>query len=109
MKPEMRQNPMTHLDKQRSPLIFPFFLPDIGREFCTGYSDVYGKWNTGFYCPQYGSKTAVFCCGTAVFKYCCTNQEPVDPNSSSGGLLDGDDPDFDGGPHHGVSSAVFVR
>lgn len=104
---------MTYLDKQLKNMnMFAFSDVDLGKEYCSGYADIYGKWNTGFYCPQYGSKTAVFCCGTAVFKYCCTNQEPYDPSSAGGGLLDGDDPNFDGnGPHNsnGVSSAIFVR
>ncbi|ODN03458.1 Protein shisa-9 [Orchesella cincta] len=83
------------------------YFTDLGKDYCTGYTDIDGKWNTGFYCPQYGSKTAVFCCGNDAFKYCCTDQKPVDESSSdSAVLLDGDDPNFG---DDGVSSAVFVR
>jgi len=85
-----------------------YFLADLGKDYCTGYTDVDGTWNTGFYCPQYGSKTAVFCCGTEVFKYCCTDHNPVETTSSdSPVVLDGEDPTFE--DDGGVSSAVFVR
>jgi len=52
------------------------FLLVLGSEYCSGYSDVFGKWNTGFYCPQSESKTAVSCCGTPTYKYCCTVKDP---------------------------------
>ena len=26
-------------------------LPVLGSEYCSGYEDAVGKWNTGFYCP----------------------------------------------------------
>ena len=41
----------------------------LGSEYCSGYIDSVGKWNTGFYCPGSGSGSGeeagdVFCCGT---------------------------------------------
>ena len=41
----------------------------LGSEYCSGYIDSVGKWNTGFYCPSSGSDSGeqggdVFCCGT---------------------------------------------
>ena len=39
----------------------------LGSEYCSGYIDSVGKWNTGFYCPGSGSgeeEGDVFCCGT---------------------------------------------
>lgn len=47
----------------------------LGAEFCSGYTDVYGKWNTGFYCPSLGNGETVYCCGTTTYKYCCTRKD----------------------------------
>lgn len=52
----------------------------LGSEYCSGYIDSVGKWNTGFYCPGSGSGSGeeagdVFCCGTEHHKYCCTSRE----------------------------------
>jgi len=46
----------------------------LGSEYCSGYIDNVGKWNTGFYCPSSssGERGDVFCCGTEHHKYCCT-------------------------------------
>ena len=49
----------------------------LGSEYCSGYIDSVGKWNTGFYCPSSsdlnGDGGDVFCCGTEHHKYCCTS------------------------------------
>ena len=26
-------------------------IPVLGSEYCSGYEDAVGKWNSGFYCP----------------------------------------------------------
>ncbi|XP_054716139.1 protein shisa-like-2B isoform X2 [Uloborus diversus] len=46
-----------------------------GSDFCSGYTDVFGKWNTGFECPRMRSGETVYCCGTVLYKYCCTRKE----------------------------------
>ncbi|KAK2724978.1 hypothetical protein QYM36_001434 [Artemia franciscana] len=57
----------------------PIILNDdhevLGTEFCSGYVDTFGKWNTGFYCPQVDVAEASYCCGTQTFKYCCSGKE----------------------------------
>ncbi|XP_054722358.1 protein shisa-3-like [Uloborus diversus] len=53
----------------------------LGSDFCSGYTDVFGKWNTGFACPRLNNGETVYCCGTVLYKYCCTRKEQ---NSSSG-------------------------
>ncbi|CAG7822242.1 unnamed protein product [Allacma fusca] len=50
----------------------------LEHEYCSGYTDNFGKWNTGFYCPQTDSMTAVYCCETPTFKYCCTIRQGND-------------------------------
>lgn len=47
----------------------------LGSEYCSGYIDSVGKWNTGFYCPSSSDEDGgdVFCCGTEHHKYCCTS------------------------------------
>ena len=52
--------------------MYPFFLAVLGSEYCSGYMDALGKWNTGFYCPNSDESSDVFCCGTEIHKYCCT-------------------------------------
>ncbi|KAK3914462.1 Protein shisa-2-like protein [Frankliniella fusca] len=48
----------------------------LGSEFCSGYSDALGRWNPGFYCPpREDASDALFCCGGASYKYCCTQRE----------------------------------
>jgi len=49
----------------------------LGSEYCSGYIDVVGQWNTGFYCPTSGENTNVFCCGTETHKYCCTKKDQM--------------------------------
>ena len=50
----------------------------IGSEFCTGYTDILGIWNNGFFCPSHsGSNENVYCCGTSYHKYCCTKSDQV--------------------------------
>ena len=49
----------------------------LGSEYCSGYIDVAGKWNTGFYCPASDESQDVFCCGTEYHKYCCTKKDQV--------------------------------
>lgn len=53
----------------------------LGSDYCSGYTDIFGKWNTGFDCPRMGNGETVFCCGTVTYKYCCTRR---DQHSSSG-------------------------
>ena len=52
-------------------------LPVLGSEYCSGYEDAVGKWNTGFYCPASDESQDVFCCGTEYHKYCCTKKDQV--------------------------------
>lgn len=48
----------------------------LGSEVCSGYVDSYGKWNAGFFCPsEEVSQSAVYCCGTSTYKYCCTSRD----------------------------------
>jgi len=47
----------------------------LGSEYCSGYIDSLGKWNTGFYCPDSEQSGTVFCCGSDTHKYCCTTRE----------------------------------
>ncbi|XP_013783535.1 membrane protein FAM159A-like [Limulus polyphemus] len=47
----------------------------LGLEYCPGYTDSFGKWNTGFYCPSLGNEEPVYCCGTVTYKYCCTKRD----------------------------------
>lgn len=49
----------------------------LGSEYCSGYTDALGKWNTGFYCPNSDESNDVFCCGTEIHKYCCTKKDKV--------------------------------
>ncbi|XP_065569689.1 protein shisa-3 homolog [Artemia franciscana] len=46
----------------------------LAEEFCSGYSDAFGKWNTGFYCPKIETEE-VYCCGTEIYKYCCNGRD----------------------------------
>ena len=55
-----------------------FCVPAIlGSEYCSGYIDLLGKWNTGFYCPSSGENRNVFCCGSDTHKYCCTKKDQM--------------------------------
>ena len=57
---------------------FPFCISAVlGSEYCSGYMDALGKWNTGFYCPNSDESNDVFCCGTEIHKYCCTKKDKV--------------------------------
>ncbi|KFM62476.1 Protein shisa-9, partial [Stegodyphus mimosarum] len=47
----------------------------LGADFCSGYTDIFGKWNTGFDCPRMGNGETVYCCGTVTYKYCCTRRD----------------------------------
>jgi len=49
----------------------------LGSEYCSGYIDLLGKWNTGFYCPSSGENRNVFCCGSDTHKYCCTKKDQM--------------------------------
>jgi len=45
----------------------------LGQEYCPGFTDSFGKWNTGFYCPPVSQDSPiVYCCGTQENMYCCT-------------------------------------
>lgn len=61
------------------------FFTVLSSEFCSGYVDASGVWNTGFYCPQTGSVLAVYCCGTPTYKYCCTTK-PI--NGTGAGIVE---------------------
>ena len=57
---------------------FPLCISAVlGSEYCSGYMDALGKWNTGFYCPNSDESNDVFCCGTEIHKYCCTKKDKV--------------------------------
>ena len=62
--------------KSKNVSIF-FFSAVLGSEYCSGYMDALGKWNTGFYCPNSDESSDVFCCGTEIHKYCCTKKDKV--------------------------------
>ncbi|XP_022248693.1 uncharacterized protein LOC111087186 isoform X2 [Limulus polyphemus] len=47
----------------------------LGLEYCPGYTDTFGMWNTGFYCPEKKPNEPVYCCGTDTYKYCCTKRD----------------------------------
>ena len=49
----------------------------LGSEYCSGYIDTGGKWNTGFYCPSSDDNESIFCCGTPEDKFCCTKKDQV--------------------------------
>ena len=49
----------------------------LGSEYCSGYIDAAGKWNTGFYCPSSDDNENIFCCGTPEDKFCCTKKDQV--------------------------------
>lgn len=49
----------------------------LGSEYCSGYIDAVGKWNTGFYCPSSDDNENIFCCGTPEDKFCCTKKDQV--------------------------------
>ena len=51
------------------------FRTVLGTEYCSGYIDSYGKWNTGFYCPDSEQSGTIFCCGSDVNKFCCSIRE----------------------------------
>ena len=46
----------------------------LNADFCSGYIDQFGKWNTGFPCPWLDGSTPGFCCGTENYKYCCSGK-----------------------------------
>ncbi|XP_057371685.1 uncharacterized protein LOC130692555 [Daphnia carinata] len=46
----------------------------LNADFCSGYIDQFGKWNTGFPCPWLDGSTPGFCCGTEFYKYCCSGK-----------------------------------
>ena len=50
----------------------------MGSEYCSGYTDILGIWNDGFFCPsQTATNNNVFCCGNHLHKYCCTKKDQV--------------------------------
>jgi len=49
----------------------------LGSEYCSGYIDLLGKWNNGFYCPSSDQTVNVFCCGSDSHKYCCTKKDQI--------------------------------
>uniref|UniRef100_T1J0F7 Shisa N-terminal domain-containing protein n=1 Tax=Strigamia maritima TaxID=126957 RepID=T1J0F7_STRMM len=49
----------------------------LGSDFCSGYTDSFGKWNTAFHCPTLDITEAVYCCGSSNYKYCCTKKDEV--------------------------------
>ena len=53
------------------------FSAILGSEYCSGYVDLLGKWNTGFYCPSSDQTVNVFCCGSDSHKYCCTKKDQM--------------------------------
>ncbi|XP_055936960.1 protein shisa-9-like [Argiope bruennichi] len=59
----------------------------LGSDFCSGYTDIFGKWNTGFDCPRMGNGETVYCCGTVTYKYCCTRRDQHSGSSISQSVL----------------------
>ena len=51
------------------------FVKVIGAEYCSGYIDNEGNWNSGFYCPNSEQSNTVFCCGSEMHKFCCVTRE----------------------------------
>jgi len=66
------------------------YFAALGSEFCSEYTDTLGRYVPGFYCPGESDEggavgigaaggavrsAAVFCCGSASYKYCCTQRE----------------------------------
>lgn len=49
----------------------------LGSEYCPGYVDILGQWNTGFYCPASQETDNVFCCGSDTHKFCCTKKDQI--------------------------------
>jgi len=50
----------------------------VGSEYCSGYTDILGIWNEGFFCPSHSAtNNNVFCCGNQIHKYCCTKKDLV--------------------------------
>jgi len=49
----------------------------IGSEYCAGYIDLLGQWNSGFYCPSNDQSDTVFCCGSDTHRYCCTKKDQM--------------------------------
>ena len=44
----------------------------LGEDYCPGYIDILGHWNTGFDCPSTLPGESIFCCGNENYKYCCS-------------------------------------
>lgn len=81
-KKKMQQNPIFNQTKKRYlysnlKMFSSLFSAVLGSEYCSGYMDALGKWNTGFYCPNSDESSDVFCCGTEIHKYCCTKKDKV--------------------------------
>ncbi|KAG8227690.1 hypothetical protein J437_LFUL007002 [Ladona fulva] len=51
-------------------------------EYCSGYIDGSGKWNSGFYCSSANADGPLHCCGTATHKYCCMQKEAFSDQSN---------------------------
>ncbi|CAL4101944.1 unnamed protein product, partial [Meganyctiphanes norvegica] len=49
----------------------------LGEDFCSGYMDPFGNWNTGFPCPHLGEDVPGLCCGVENLKYCCNGRGPT--------------------------------
>lgn len=56
----------------------------LNPDFCSGYIDAFGKWNTGFPCPWQDSAAPGFCCGTDNYKYCCSGHLRLFPSTPPG-------------------------
>jgi len=65
------------MDTDRVGNYYPDNRAILGSEYCSGYIDSSGKWNTGFYCPSSDDNINIFCCGTPDNKYCCTKKDQV--------------------------------
>ena len=57
--------------------LFPTVAAILGSEYCSGYIDLVGKWDAGFYCPSSEQTGSVFCCGSDNHKYCCTRKDEM--------------------------------
>ncbi|GAB6029193.1 hypothetical protein CHUAL_004966 [Chamberlinius hualienensis] len=47
----------------------------VGSGYCMGHTDSIGKSSPGFYCPTEDLPSAIYCCDTFGYKYCCTKKD----------------------------------
>ena len=65
-------------------LIFLLSSALIGSEYCPGYTDILGVWNSGFFCPGGAGEAGLYCCGSSLHRYCCTQPSDQVPEAGPG-------------------------